>query len=641
VFLQAAGFLVSLLALLGLLLAVYVPATQFGISFDDSWNLNGLPGVSDLGTALEFVFGGNSGPLGRPLSLASFLPTLHSWPSDPQDFILQNILLHLVNTTLVVWLAFRITPYLPWPVAGRVGFALVAGAWWASSPLLHSTSTMIIQRMTSLSATFCLAACIAYIAGREALCRDRKCGFLILSATVVLGTTLAALSKESGALLPGYLLTLERLLIARSGRFEPVGPISRDWLAKWQFLFLWTPIVALVTYLLVHLPVFSEGYSGRRFTMAERLLSEARILFTYLRQFLFPVRDELGPYHDDFVVSTGLFEPLTTLPAVAGVLLAPVLGWLARNTQWRLLSFAVAWFLCGHILESTVVPLELYFEHRNYLPTIGIALSLSAVAFHPSIAAWLRCSLLASVLSLNLFILRESSLVWSEPYVAASVWYERRPESLRALQFYLVQLSKHGTVDEYISAVDAVLPPLSDGGEYVTMRVAAYCGLRDANDVARAAENAVVPLRARPFVNVVPTMLDKLADAVIKKECPGLDEANLQKLLEAVLSNPNPVSGDVKAQLHEISARLAIHLRDFDRAIRHLEQALLLRPVLSDVIAVSGILVSAGRYDDAISRLASFEKNAPKRPFVGVRWRKTISEMREVIERARLADSRG
>lgn len=422
VVLQAAGFLVTLLALLGLLFAFYLPATRFGISFDDSWNLNGLPGVSDLGTALEFVFGGTSGPLGRPLSLASFLPTLHSWPSAPQDLILHNIFLHLLNATLVVWVAFRVTPYLPWSVGGRqVGFALVAGAWWASSPLLHSPNTMIIQRMTSLSATFCLVACIAYIAGREALCRDRKRGFVILSATVVLGTTLSALSKETGALLPGYLLILERLLIARSGRFEPVGPISRDWLATWQFLFLWIPVVALVTYLLVNLPGFSEGYSGRRFTMAERLLSEARILFTYLRLFFFPVRDELGPYHDDFIPSRGLLEPWTTLPAAAGILLAPALAWLARNTQWRLLSFAVAWFLWGHVLESTVVPLELYFEHRNYLPTIGIALTLSAIAFNPSIAAWLRCSLLASVLSLNLFILRECSLVWGEPYVAASV----------------------------------------------------------------------------------------------------------------------------------------------------------------------------------------------------------------------------
>ena len=638
---HAAGFIATLLALLGLLFAVYVPANQFGISFDDSWNLNGLSDVSDLGTALEFVFGGNSGPLGRPLSLASFLPTLHSWPSAPQDFILQNILLHLLNTALVVWLAFRVAPYLPWPVASRVGFALVGGAWWASSPLLHSTSAMIIQRMTSLSATFCLVAFIAYLAGREALGRDRKCGLIILSATVMLGTTLAALSKESGALLPGYLLIVEKLLVARSGRFEPVGPVSRDWLARWQFLFLVIPVLALLAYLVVKFPGFVEGYSGKRFTMTERLLSEARILFTYLRLFLLPVRDELGPYQDDFVVSTGLLEPLTTLPGITAMILAPVLAWLARNTQWRLLSFAVAWFLWGHVLESTVVPLELYFEHRNYLPTVGIALALSAVAFHPSVSTWMRCFFLAPVLSLNLFILRECSLVWSEPYVAASVWYERRPESLRALQFYLVQLSKHGSVDEYIRAVDAVPPPMSDSGEYVTMRVAAYCGLRDAKDVARAAENAVAPLRTRPFVNVVPTMLDKLADSVIKKECPGLDEANLQKLLEAALSNPNPVSGDAKAQLHEISARLAIHLRDFNLAIRHLEQALELRPVLSDAMALSGILVSAGRYDDAISRLALFEKNEPKRPFVGVRWRRTISEMREVIERARHSDSPG
>jgi hypothetical protein len=46
-----------------------------------------------------------------------------------------------------------------------------------------------------------------------------------------------------------------------------------------------------------------------------------------------------------------------------------------------IIAFGIAFFLAGHLLESTVFPLELYYEHRNYLPSVGLYLTFAVSAF--------------------------------------------------------------------------------------------------------------------------------------------------------------------------------------------------------------------------------------------------------------------
>ncbi len=77
-------------------------------------------------------------------------------------------------------------------------------------------------------------------------------------------------------------------------------------------------------------------------------------------------------------MSTGLLEPWTTLVAVLlwVVLAAAALWGVRRRALW---SFGLLWYLVGHSLESSLVSLELVFEHRNYLPSLGV---LFAVAYY-------------------------------------------------------------------------------------------------------------------------------------------------------------------------------------------------------------------------------------------------------------------
>ncbi len=52
-------------------------------------------------------------------------------------------------------------------------------------------------------------------------------------------------------------------------------------------------------------------------------------------------------------------------------ILGLILTALVRRKKWPLFAFAVLWFFAGHALESTFLPLEYFFEHRNYLPLLG------------------------------------------------------------------------------------------------------------------------------------------------------------------------------------------------------------------------------------------------------------------------------
>ncbi len=84
-----------------------------------------------------------------------------------------------------------------------------------------------------------------------------------------------------------------------------------------------------------------------------------------------PTMPDFGLYHDDFSISTGLFKPVETVFSIVGLVALFVSAFLARNKA-PIVSFGIFWFLAGHSLESTIFPLELMHEHRNYLPSLGI-----------------------------------------------------------------------------------------------------------------------------------------------------------------------------------------------------------------------------------------------------------------------------
>jgi hypothetical protein len=51
-----------------------------------------------------------------------------------------------------------------------------------------------------------------------------------------------------------------------------------------------------------------------------------------------------------------------------------------KYKKYPLISFGILFFLLNHLIESTILPLELFFEHRNYLPSLFLFLPLAVSA---------------------------------------------------------------------------------------------------------------------------------------------------------------------------------------------------------------------------------------------------------------------
>jgi Tfp pilus assembly protein PilF len=129
----------------------------------------------------------------------------------------------------------------------------------------------------------------------------------------------------------------------------------------------------------VNLPL-TGGYLSRPFSLTERLLTEPRVVLYYLSQLFYPVPSRLSIAHD-VVISTSLFEPAITLPAILTLSGIIGLGMFFIRKQ-PLASFGVLFFFLNHIVESSFIPLELVFEHRNYLPSLFLFVPIAQGFFY-------------------------------------------------------------------------------------------------------------------------------------------------------------------------------------------------------------------------------------------------------------------
>ena len=79
----------------------------------------------------------------------------------------------------------------------------------------------------------------------------------------------------------------------------------------------------------------------------------------------------------DIPISTSLLHPWTTLPAI-GIIIALIMGGFYLLRKRPLIGFAVIFFFMNHVIESTIIPLELVYEHRNYLPSMFLFVPIAA-----------------------------------------------------------------------------------------------------------------------------------------------------------------------------------------------------------------------------------------------------------------------
>lgn len=423
---------------------LYWPGLSGPWLLDDDMNLGPLQaapaGSLDVADYRAIIFGNRSGPLGRPVAMASFAADHALGQFSTPRLKLGNVLLHLGNGILLYHLLaslFRIRSPLA-RLASPRQLALLLTAWWLILPIHISAVLYIVQRMTLLATFFALASCLAYVAGRARLREAPRRGWLLLGLSLVGCFPLAVLAKENAVVTAGWLLLIELFF------FRDPGPGLRL-PSRQNALRLLLVLAVLAGVVVVKAGIHTDGYLWRDFTLTERLLTQPHALATYMRDILIPHTAAMGIYQDDFPVSRSLLDPLATLPALlllAGLLL---LATETSASRWWGVSFGLLFYFTGHLVESTVIPLELYFEHRNYLPSAGLLLAAASAIG----VAWpARRQALVLVLGTYLALLTLASFqrihIWSDRQLLIEASALQHPHSLRAWTDYPEELLHQG-----------------------------------------------------------------------------------------------------------------------------------------------------------------------------------------------------
>lgn len=508
---------------IGGLYALGVNGTYY---FDDFRPFSGLASVTDSKSAIYYIFSDTSGPLGRPLSMLSFLLNRTDWPDSPAGFFRINILIHLVNGVLVAGAAGALFRLLGTTSRKAAWMAVFAAAFWLVLPLHVSTSLIAVQRMASLSALFVFAGVWLYLQGLFVQGRRFNAGVILQVAGLAM-TIPAILAKESGALLPVLVFVLEVTALR--------GVAS---VARWRYLRVLLSgmtLVLIIGYLGSTLLHAAEGYSDRNFNMLQRLMTEPQILWEYLRLAFLPTPFAFSPFHDNY-------PPVLSLDSGAAMAIVAWLVTVILAIIWRrrfpLFCFAVFWFLAAHLLESTVIRLELYFEHRNYFAMFGPCVAVAWVLGNASdkyrrpalLAAGAYLLLLAGVLGLV-------TNLWGDPRQAAIAWFTSQSGSVRASEHLTLMLLQENKLPEALMVTETQVKNCPTCAASVIQATLLSCVSKDeakTRDYIQRAEQ-LLPLVRDP--RGVSSALAALQVQLDNKQCAFLSYAELTALNKLLLKD--------------------------------------------------------------------------------------------------------
>jgi tetratricopeptide (TPR) repeat protein len=372
----------SFVALLIIVFSIYSNSFNCSWHFDDEPNITDNPNLHLKGLTWEnlrrALFSDRNNPtiLYRPAACITFALNHYFGGLNVFGYHLVNILIHLLSSIFLFLFTYHTLnlPSIKTRYAADAYFiALLSTTLWAINPIHTQAVTYIVQRMASLACMFYIMSMYFYLRARTTDTNPKK---VLLFTTSFISFLMALGSKENAAMLPLMIFLYEILFFQQ---------ITRQSFRRYGRLFLIVAGAILIlgfTYVYIkggNIFSFLDGYRYRQFTLAQRLLTEPRILVFYITLLLYPVPNRLSITHSVHL-STSLFDPMWTLFSM--ILIGGILGYALYLTKKRpLFSFCILFFFLNHVIESTIFPLELIFEHRNYIPSmlffLPIAIGLS------------------------------------------------------------------------------------------------------------------------------------------------------------------------------------------------------------------------------------------------------------------------
>lgn len=493
------------------------------------------PSLQDVSGAILKT---NSGTFGRVLPLASLFMTKALYGNEAEIYKFHNILFHLIAGLLIFWFVARLFASGRFdkinPARSAWLFAAVVSSLWLLHPIQVSTALYVVQRMTQFSLIFTLLTLISYLSVRSALAVDARRAILpLIGMTIFMIAGL--LSKETAALIPFYILLIEFFVF----RFTvPATRTSRIYYALIG-VYCILPIMAGVTYFMTHADIFLHDYIMRPFSLSERIATEAIVMWRYVGMLAIPRLSEFTLYHDGIPINTLL--SLKSLLAL-GFWIVSIGMLVCLRNKAPIAVFGIAFFLVSHLLESTILPLELMFEHRNYIGSIGIMIALASAILYirnylPTLRVVSSITIAALVLGFaGMQIARATD--WSDHYIYTVVAAREHPESPRAASTLANHQARRGHLDEAKSIIrTAIENRTHDGalpGLYLHL-VMFHC--HDENLPIELLDNAQQAIENNPIASYSLTGLKVIRQRMIDGDCPAMTRPVLLLLESSAAAN--------------------------------------------------------------------------------------------------------
>ena len=404
---------------------------------------------------------------------------------DTAGYHVVNILIHVINGILVYFLVILTfsTPYfnkagigdqglgigkgkqktetgdpaavyspqspIPDPQLTTPAFiALFSALLFVAHPVQTQAVTYIVQRFTSLTTLFYLLSVVMYIKGRllASTQADKPASWQACKPASYLLSLLSAIcamkTKEIAFTLPLMILLFEFTFFRST--------LKRK-------LFLLVPIfltLAIIPMSMLHTDkplgeLLSDLSEKSRLQTdmprGDYLMTELRVIVTYIRLIFLPVNQNLDY---DYPIYRSFFSPpvflsflfIATLFGIALYLLyksrqadkpasweACKLGSLQADVTFdlsRLIAFGILWFFLALSVESSFIPIvDVIFEHRIYLPSVGAFVALAAALFAAAMRAknrWPRAEKAVIPVSLMIVLMLSSAT-----FARNRVWQDR------------------------------------------------------------------------------------------------------------------------------------------------------------------------------------------------------------------------
>lgn len=290
---------------------------------------------------------------------------------------LVNLVIHLSASVLTWYFIMLIfsTPVIKQEKISRQAnlIAFIAAAIFLSHPIQTQAVTYIIQRATSLAAFFCLLCLAFYIKARLLEGKYPKSPlWKIYHFSSILFAGLAMFTKETAVILPLLVVLCEFCF------FKQEKAIAKKRLSPFLITLVIVPLTMIFTKSVnfAEMRLASEPVSG--ISPIGYLLTEFRVIVTYLRILFFPINQNLDY---DFRISRSSLD----LPTTISLLLLSAILFIAVKIfrKYRIISFSIFWFFITLLPESSIIPIkDVIFEHRLYLSMVGFSIFLVSSLFY-------------------------------------------------------------------------------------------------------------------------------------------------------------------------------------------------------------------------------------------------------------------